>query len=321
MAASVAVTLVSGCLDLDLLGEMNLLDAGTVSAEDGSGAAGDLLQSDTEGSVPQPDVSDALPPMVTTLECGPDERWEQGFCIAEGPISASVRFSTDEPAAVTIDNTFEFPIRIVTDPWRSIHHAIVNLLPKDTDVAITLRLGDINGNEAEQTISVRGSGGPSVSITEVLADPFGAEPSQEFVEIVNIGESPVDISGFMVDDNDDNNGDIIPEGTVLDGGQIALLVATAFSSNGGEDPAPSNGTLLVRLDGSIGSNGLKNGDAEQVALYDTAGNLVSRYDGSVGPPKEGVSASRLFAELPDACPGGFAADPAGASPGSSPRLK
>jgi hypothetical protein len=212
---------------------------------------------------------------------------------------------------------------VLSDAQRTTHLAAVTNLSGDADTTLTVRSADINGNEATVTVSVRGTGGVPVVITEVLADPFGEEPSQEFVEIANIGSERADLSSWMVDDNNDQNGDLLPEGTILEAGQVAVLVSLNFVVDAaGEDPAPADGALIVYLESSIGSNGLKNSEAETVELYDAAGNLVSAYDGRAGVLGEGISASRAFAELPDGCPEAFAADPSGASsPGSVARLK
>ena len=319
----VAAAFGSGCLDLDLLDDMEPLDTDTVDETDRSAAEETEPREDTEGAPPAADANDHTPPVISDLTCSASERMERGVCIAEGPVSASIRFRTDEPSTIRCapETGDEARAGMLSQPWRLEHRGAAINLPADAETVLSLTLTDINGNEQQLVVSVRGSGGPAVAITEVLADPSGTEPTQEWVEIVNFGAAPVDLSGWMLDDNDDHNGDVLPSSSVLDAGQIALLVPDAYIPDDGEDPAPADGTRLIYLDNAVGTNGLKNGDAEKVILYDAAGTIISVYDGRLGPPKEGISASREYAELPDADPSAFATDPSGlSSPGISPRL-
>lgn len=356
----------AGCLDLNLLDEMNPMDAGEAQAsdnkdvdnsddgnsDDGNSDDGDDNggndnggndndgkadegdeEVDTDGSpqgedsdsMPFEDTADESPPSVVPVTCGAKERSAQDICISEGAISALLRFGTDEPSTVSLEASDDAAvvIKVLSDPWGTVHRAAVTNLSGDADTSLTVRSADINDNETTVSVSVRGAGGAPAVVTEVLSDPFGEEPSQEFVEVANIGSESLDLSCWMVDDNNDQNGDLLPDGTILEAGQVAILVSPNFVANAsGEDPAPADGTLIVYLESSIGSNGLKNSEAETVELYDAEGNLVSAYDGSVGAPAEGVSASRVFAELPDGAPEAFAVDSSGASsPGVISRLE
>jgi hypothetical protein len=313
----------AACLDLNLLDEMIPMDAGNLNQSLSQGA-GDNESSgiDTGSSPPESNPADVLPPVVTTLQCGPKEREDQGLCIAEGPISASLRFSTDEPASVSVEALPSILSAVISEPWTGLHHAVAVDISIEETSTLTLVLADVNGNENRLDVSVKGIGGPPIVITEVLADPTGAEPNQEYVEIVNIGRESVDMSGWMIDDNGDKNGDSIPPGSVLESLQVALLAAPNFDSLSGIDAAPAADSIIIYLDGSIGSSGLKNSAAETIELYDAALTRVSTYDGSAGAPKEGVSASRLYAELPDGDPSAFAPDPNGSStPGIATSLR
>jgi hypothetical protein len=131
-----------------------------------------------------------------------------------------------------------------------------------------------------------------ISITEVLADPEGAEPVQEFVEIANYGDEPVDLSGWMIDDNGDHNGDLLPEGTVLQAGEAALIVQSGFVS-------PVENLHLINIESSIGSNGLKNSESESVELYDLSGAAVSVFSSRLTPRQE-CSIVRRHVAYPDA---------------------
>ncbi len=294
-----------GCLDLNLLDDMTLLDGGSgeqgeASQMSGSESGGEQGSESTVGGPPSQDPGDTSPPVIGVPQCGELETLENQVCIAMGPISASLRFVSDEPASISL-TVLEGEARagVVSEPWSTAHHAAVTGLNSDNDLSITITVKDINENASEFEIVVFGTSGHSVSITEVLADPIGPEPAQEFVEIVNFGLKEIDISGWMVDDNGDANGSLIPDGTILSPGQVGVLVSSSFDNGDTQDPSPHPEARTIVLESSVGSNGLKNSEAETVELYDEEGTLVSQYRGQAGNPKEGHSVIRLRAELPD----------------------
>jgi hypothetical protein len=311
-----------GCIDIDLLDDMAPLDAGTEDGT-GDGAAG---SGDTDGNddnaPPSTDPNDKAPPSLKALSCASGERLADLVCIAEGPVSATLRFGTTEPATVALETAEpDLGSETLSGAWSAEHHVVVGGLPAGGGAAVRLVLADVNGNTARVDLELGAAAGWPVAVTEVYADPAGPEPAQEFVEIVNLGSEAIDLSGWMIDDEDDANGDLLPDGTLLDPGQAALLVAPAFDAACADDPAPAPGTLIVYLGSSIGSNGLKNTEAETIELYDASGTLVSGYGGGMGKPAAGVSAFRLRAELPDADPWAWAKGSAGsATPGSVPTI-
>jgi hypothetical protein len=238
------------------------------------------------------------------------------FCIAEGPTSASFRFETDEPAVVEITGEGETDSAVFSDDWTTAHHLAVFGL-SEGEVILSLVVKDINDNAFSTELPIAGIGGISVSITEILADPAGPEPAQEFVEIVNYGDVLVDLSGWMIDDGGDLNGDLITEGTMLAAGKAAVIVGADYNPEEPGEPTLSADSLLIRLDSSIASNGLKNSEAETVELYDALKDLVSRYNGTAGAPREGVSTVRLAPGLPDGDAAAFGPEPGGsATPGT-----
>jgi hypothetical protein len=93
---------------------------------------------------------------------------------------------------------------------------------------------------------------PPIAITEVLANAAGPEPGQEYVELRNLGGDPVPLAGLRIEDS--RGGDDLPSET-LPGGGYALIVTSAYVAGQAGDPAPRAGTLLVRVDARIGSDG------------------------------------------------------------------
>jgi hypothetical protein len=292
-----------GCVDLGLLDELIPFDAGRGELGEGDGTDAD---SDTDsGGPPATDADDTAAPALAPISCASGEDDRGGFCVALGNGAAAIRLKTDEPAAVTLTAPDGARAEVVSDPWAVEHLVVAGGLPPSTEAALAISLADVNDNSAEQTLAVTACDGPTVAITEVLADPWGAEPAQEFVEIANYGAAAIDLAGWMIDDNGDENGDLLPAGCLIAPGQVALLVAPDYDPESAEDPAPASGALVVYLESSIGTGGLKNDEAETVELYDASGALVSVYDGRVGKPVEGKSAARIRAEAPDGCPRAF----------------
>src|SRR5206468_9079998 len=85
---------------------------------------------------------------------------------------------------------------------------------------------------------------PHVVLNEVMANPAGAEPAQEWVELYNDGSGAVSLAGFAIEDA---GGRSDLAGGVLEPGAFALVVSDAYVAGDGADPAPAPGTLLVRV--------------------------------------------------------------------------
>ncbi len=314
----------SGCMNLQLLSEMDLFDAGEEEGVAGSGDSdGDTdgdSDVDTDG-LPATDADDSIPPTLITGACGAFESMSEGVCVAEGTVSASFRFETHEPAMVTISSSSSGSASVLTALWAVEHHAAAVLLDEGVASSVTLSFEDVNGNADQVVLDVTATGGYPVAVTEILADPNGAEPDQEFIEVHNFGAGAVDLSGWMIDDNGDKDGDLLPAGTTLGAGSTGIIVSPDFDPSAGDDPVPASSATIIYLDSSIGTSGLKNSSAETIQLWDAAGVLVSEYLGEVGNPKEGKSAARLSAELPDGDEWAWGPDPLDPpTPGSVPTL-
>jgi len=137
---------------------------------------------------------------------------------------------------------------------------------------------------------------PAVAITEVLANPAGPEPGQEYVELCNLGAEPVALAGLRIEDS--KGGDDLPDETLPAGG-YALIVPSTYVPGQAGDPAPRAGTLLVRVDARIGSDGLSN-SGEAVRLIQ--GQIpISTYGGWVAVSSSGWSGQAVHRLDPAAC--------------------
>lgn len=157
---------------------------------------------------------------------------------------------------------------------------------------------------------------PHLVIDEVLANPRGSEPTQEWVELTNDGTLPVDLAGYSLADT---AGESVLPMLVLEPGARALVVGEGFAENPELDVAPEPGTPLVRV-ASVGTRGLAN-DGEPLQLRAPDGSVVSRFP-ALAQPEAGASAARRHPWSSDNSPADFALhSPPGASPGAPNTLR
>jgi hypothetical protein len=238
----------------------------------GAGAldgAGQPLAAGLIGAFETADAPDETPPAISAVSIQAD-----GPCLA-------VTFSTDEAATGTV--VLAAGDASATSPagtgLTSFDVAVpVGALPPASAATVVVRAVDRAGNAAEspplawQTPAAL----PPVAITEVLANPLGPEPAQEWVELRNLGADPVTLGGLAIADS--RGADALPDAS-LGPGEYALVVTSAYDPAAGPDTPPRAGTQLVRVDGRIGADGLSNG-GEPVRLL--SGDLVvSSYGGTV----------------------------------------
>ena len=204
-------------------------------------------------------------------------------------------------------------------------------------VLIATDLAD-NRSELPFTTAVDASfaaGRPPLGLAEILANPRGAEPRQEFVELADPrpGGSPASWPDLFLTDlpwpdvtaalaaGDDPPGDPLPAFQVAPGARV-LVVASGFDPDAGEDPSPAPGTVLLRVDASIGAGGLKNA-GEPLTLYAWSGGapaLLAAYGNFVATDAPDHSGRSVVAD-PAACdlPRAWASHPyATSAPGFAP---
>jgi hypothetical protein len=253
---------------------------------------------DLEDRVDAPDAG------VETVSCGEHEEAFPGpVCVSRSRDLAAFRFSSPGPCAGTVwcrsiagsapaarhDETAE----------ASVHHVVLSGLVPSASYACRygVTLGEAAGTSPWSVEIAPGSPGGPV-ITEVLLNPEGPEPEQEFVEVTNPGPDDVDIGGYLLHDDDPEARDEVPADTWIPAGGVALLVAEGFATDG-PDPVPAAGCILVRLDGSLGRSGLRNSGGESVYLLTPSGATSSFYPNALGTTGQGVSAHRVSVDAPD----------------------
>ncbi|MCC6746441.1 MAG: lamin tail domain-containing protein [Deltaproteobacteria bacterium] len=169
-------------------------------------------------------------------------------------------------------------------------------LPQGTEAFVLAQASDAAGNLAEPQLRwVRGESPERVAITEVMPNPAGREPDQEWVELTNLSSDPVDLAGWTIDDGDDGVGAVQLPGVRLAPGQVAVLVGPGFELPSSPASWIASGAALVRLSGTIGAHGIGN-RGERLVLRDQAGRLVSTYGGHQvleGAGAEGRSVERV----------------------------
>jgi hypothetical protein len=173
-------------------------------------------------------------------------------------------------------------------------------------------VADAVGSETiiERTLVTRAPS-PHLVVNEVLANPGGPEPAQEWVELLNDGSRSESLSGFTLGDAD---GESVLPPLVLEPGAFALVVPDAFDVGGHLDVPVREGTFIVRVP-RLGQGGLSN-SGERVTLRAPGGVVASSFP-PLASSGSGVSVARRSPGTLDDDADGFGqSGGAGASPGS-----
>jgi hypothetical protein len=154
--------------------------------------------------------------------------------------------------------------------------------------------------------------GPRFVINEVMSNPVGLEPTQEWIELVNAGSLDGDLSGMILKDS--GIGVQLPA-AVVHPGEYVLVVREDFDASLPGDVPMTEFVKLIRVP-QIGQSGLSN-LGESMTLFDTRGMAVSRFP-AVQAKAAGVSiARREWWSLDDDLAAFRAHGGRGASPGSA----
>lgn len=174
---------------------------------------------------------------------------------------------------------------VLTGPWSGPRvavgrqeHELAARPAAGTGAPVRLELTDLAGNRRTiGPLTAPGAAAARVAISEILANPAGPEPGQEFVELRNLSTATVDVAGWRLDDHGDGiKPCVLPGPAKLPAGAFALVVGKSYQPGAGPDPTPPAGTMVIRLQGLIGQGGLSN-RGERLTLRDAGGALVSAY--------------------------------------------
>ncbi|HTM46001.1 MAG TPA: lamin tail domain-containing protein [Polyangiaceae bacterium] len=147
-------------------------------------------------------------------------------------------------------------------------------------------------------------------INEVLANPLGAEPAQEWIELYNDGTQSLDLANFQLADE---VGKVDLPTQVVAAGEYAVLTSDRYQT-GGPDVEFAAGAHWVPMP-SLSAGGLSNA-GEALQLISISGTVLSRFP-AIAAKTGGVSIARRIPDAPDDQPQSFAQHAApGASPGA-----
>lgn len=251
---------------------------------------------------------DTEPPRLVPLECFVDELDQDGVCVRAGDVDVAVRARVDEPVRVTLGVGHRAVAAL--GPRGEVELGLPHEVAEGT-LGLTIRLDDLSGRRLELPTSVRAPGPlPRLVVTEVRADPLGPEPAQEYVELFNEGEVPIDLGAFVLADGFDREGDPLPAAIVPPGARV-LVVADAFDPDERSDapPVPA-GVPLVRIGTSLGEAGLSAGGEPIVLRLIAEDGLVHRV--SSVPAQRSPEAGACLARTE----GGFVYARSACSPGT-----
>jgi hypothetical protein len=299
------------------------LEPGGVRGRLRRGAVGDELgracvRFEPAGDAAPPAGELAPPPAVelagTTVLLDPRPLADDGAAASPAPRACEAREVAFGPGCATVEDD-RLSVRAPGEPllWAISGEGLDRVLATEADAsfelgplpperAIVLDVGtmDVAGGSVLSTfLATTGPPRAHLVINEVLADPLGPEPQQEWVEIYDDGLAPASLGVFAFCDT--GGCETLPGGT-LEPGRYALLVNDDFVEDDGIDIPPAAGTLLVRLR-HLGAGGLKN-DGEPVRLIGPRGQVVSAVPSGVRP-KPGRSVARVRPGAPDGAAGAF----------------
>jgi len=256
--------------------------------------------------------SDLRPPSSLVLSCAVDEQAVELGCALVDDASIALRLQADEAVTATLSSATQQLAIAAPDGQLRLRLAG---LAEDTAQQLELVLRDSAGNQTAASLRLRTLPAlPALSVSEVLADPHGPEPQQEFVELVNYGAHAIDLLGFSLDDRLDMLGEPIARSVELAAGARALLVPDAYDATETRDVRPPPGALLVRVGAALASAGLRNA-GEALFLRDALGRRISAAPGALRP-RPGVCAVRVGEDMRSGEDAAFEHDPqASCTPG------
>lgn len=247
---------------------------------------------------------DVLPP-VAAAECAEDESVFGPGCLKfneEGAVLRGPQTTTMWVLSTSAGVHFE-----VLQPSAK---SVLPGLAKLSGETLFARVFDLAGRSTscKSTITPLVPDG-HVVINEVMANPLGPEPMEEWVELFNAGRASASLEGYRLADG---GGTVDLPAIVLEPGAYVVLAKEGYVGGLGGDVAPTAGVAVVRLP-VLAKNGLANG-GESLTLLDATGGVRSQFPARESS-RAGVSLARVSPWVLDDDASGFVSH---ATPGASP---
>lgn len=138
-----------------------------------------------------------------------------------------------------------------------------------------------------------------VVIQQVLYDPVGSESGGEAVELKNFGDSPVDISGWVIATESSASDATLPDGSVISAGGVFLVADKGWSEKRDDlDWRLADLEEPITLGNSDGSVALFDGESVVDAV---AWGVVEELESGLfeGSPASPVASGRVLLRLDD----------------------
>jgi hypothetical protein len=234
--------------------------------------------------------------------CALDQTATAVGCALIGDHSIQLHIRPNAPARVTLQLDEQRVARLAgTLP---VDVSFDNLEPDTQHVLLLTASAAGNETQAVEIALTTTTELATLSISEVLADPFGSEPAQEYIELVNYGAQPIALRGCSISDKPDELGTRIEHDATLPAGARALLVSNAFEIESPLDTPPAPGTMLVQVGAALTRSGLANA-GEALFLRDPQQHRLSAAP-AAPPPRTGVCNARVSPDPRSGAPGTFA---------------
>ncbi len=276
-------------------------EASSAPIHAGDGAVPPPLLADSQGQPiarldPRPLLADASPATIVGLSCvGNELNFGPGCATVEDDRLRVRSGSITLLWAVAGAGADVVQVTQAGEPF------VVGRLSPETDVVLDVAVVDGGGNVGRSTFAAHtGAARAHVVLNEVLANPLGAEPAQEWVEIVNDGSVPAELGGYQILDV---GGVTVLPSAILPPGGFALVVNDSYVLEDGVDPAPPTDALVLRVP-HLGKGGLSN-SGEPLTLKDGTGAVVSTFP-AIANVAAGKSVARRAPSALDELPSSFA---------------
>ncbi|MBI5059135.1 lamin tail domain-containing protein [candidate division KSB1 bacterium] len=130
------------------------------------------------------------------------------------------------------------------------------------------------------------SAGQALTLNEIMFDPAGSEGSDEFIELYNNSQYPVNLTGWRVTDGADTDLVVATEqGLQANPYQYVIVLDPDYLAGESStyDGMIPEAALVLTIDNStFGSRGLSNSGAETISLISPQGLAVSSYRYTIG---------------------------------------